>query len=319
MSEPVFELLKTDLADFETRLAAELRSPVAFIDAIGEDLAGAGGKRLRPSLAFLAGQLLDGGRERAVQVALAVELLHSASLLHDDLIDDADTRRGAEAAFRRYGNVVSVMSGDFMLARVLGILARSGSPEFTQLMSETAARICEAEVLQFEMATLETYSLENYFTIIDGKTAVLFAAALEGVALLTGAPETERQALRDFGMYYGRAFQMQDDYLDLLGDAATLGKPVGGDLREGKATFAVLELLGANVAEARTILRRHGASTDDTARMIALVREHGADKQTQAEIIKAARAALGALEVFAPSTAKTALVSLAEQELARVA
>ena len=314
----MFELLKTDLADFETQLAAELRSSVDFIDAIGEDLAGAGGKRLRPSLAFLAGQLLNGSREQALQVALAVELLHSASLLHDDLIDDAETRRGADAAFRRYGNVVSVMSGDFMLARVLGILARSGSPAFTQLMSETAARICEAEVLQFEMATLETYSLENYFTIIDGKTAVLFAAALEGVALLTRAPEAERRALRDYGMYYGRAFQLQDDYLDLLGDAKVLGKPVGGDLREGKATFAVLELLGAGVSEARTILRRHGAEAGDTARVIALVREHGADKSARAEIERSARAALAALEVFPASTAKAVLVGLAERELERV-
>ena len=315
----VSELLKTDLADFETRLAAELRSPVDFIAAIGEDLAGAGGKRLRPSLAFLAAQMLGGSREQAMQVALAVELLHSASLLHDDLIDDADTRRGADAAFRRYGNVVSVMSGDFMLARVLGILARSKSPEFTQLMSDTAARICEAEVLQFEMATLETYSFDNYFTIIDGKTAVLFAAALKGVALLTGAPEAERQALQDYGMHYGRAFQLQDDYLDLLGDAETLGKPVGGDLREGKATFAVLELLGSGVTEARTILRRHGAGVDDTARMIALVREHGADRRARAETERSARLALGALEVFGPSPAKTVLVKLAERELVRVA
>lgn len=322
MSEPVAdvsELLKTDLADFETRLAEELRSPVDFIAAIGEDLAGAGGKRLRPSLAFLAGQLLGAGREQATQVALAVELLHSASLLHDDLIDDADTRRGADAAFRRYGNVVSVMSGDFMLARVLGILARTESPAFTQLMSETAARICEAEVLQFEMATLETYSFDNYFTIIDGKTAVLFTAALVGVALLTNAPEAERQALQDYGMHYGRAFQLQDDYLDLLGDAATLGKPVGGDLREGKATFAVLELLRADVTEARTILRRHGTGADDTVRMVALARKHGADKRARAEIERSAQRALAALAVFGPSPAKTVLAGFAERELARVA
>ena len=318
MSEPILDLLKTDLAEFETRLAAELRSSVGFIDAIGEDLTAAGGKRLRPSLAFLAGQLLDGGREQALQVALAVELLHSASLLHDDLIDDADTRRGADAAFRRYGNVVSVMSGDFMLARVLGILARSKSPRFTQLMSETAAHICEAEVLQFEMATLETYSLDNYFTIIDGKTAVLFAAALEGVALLTHAPEAERRALKDYGMHYGRAFQLQDDYLDLLGDAKVLGKPVGGDLREGKATFAVLELLSAGVSEVRTILRRHASGEGDTARMIALVREHGADKRARDEIERSARTALNALEVFSSSPAKTALAGLAERELERV-
>jgi len=314
----VFAFIRADLAAFETQLAAELRSSVDFIEAIGEDLVGAGGKRLRPSLAFLAGRLLDATREQAQEVALAVELLHSASLLHDDLIDDANTRRGVDAAFRRYGNVVSVMSGDFMLARVLGILARTRSPEFTMLMSQTAARICEAEVLQFQMATLETYALDNYFTIIDGKTAVLLSAALEGVALLTRAPEAERQALRDFGMHYGRAFQMQDDYLDLLGDAATLGKPVGGDLREGKATFAVLELLTAGIEEARTILRRHASLGGDAERMIALVCEHGADVRARDEIAREAVAAIQALAVFGEGDAKSALVSLAEQELARV-
>ena len=315
----MLQLLQTDLADFETRLADELRSPVDFIGAIGGDLAGAGGKRLRPGLAFLAGRLLGAEREQAMQVALSVELLHSASLLHDDLIDDAETRRGVDAAFRRYGNVVSVMSGDFMLARVLGILAHSRSPDFTMLMSRAAAQICEAEVLQFQMATLETYSLENYFTIIDGKTAVLFAAALEGVALLCGAPEAERDALRSFGMHYGRAFQMQDDYLDLLGDAATLGKPVGGDLREGKATFAVLKLLGAGVAEARAVLRRHASQPGDTERMIALLKEYGADEQARAEIRGAALSALEALGVFGASPERTILESLAERELARVA
>lgn len=253
-----------------------------------------------------------------MQVALSVELLHSASLLHDDLVDDAKTRRGVDAAFRRYGNVVSVMSGDFMLARVLAILARGGSSAFTLLLSETAARLCEAQVLEFEMATLETYSLENYRFIIEGKTAVLFAAALEGVALLHHASEAERRALHDFGMHYGRAFQLQDDYLDLLGDETLLGKPVGGDLREGKATFVTLELLAQEVGEAHTILRRHASEPGDTARMIALVREYGADVRAQTEVQREAASAIAALTIFPESEAKRVLTELAERERARV-
>ena len=314
----VFDLIQDDLNRFETQLAAELRSSVAFIEAIGEDLVSAGGKRLRPSLAFLAGKLLGADPNATMRVALATELLHSASLLHDDLIDDADTRRGHEAAFRRYGNVVSVMSGDFMLARVLGLLARSHSSEFTALMSETAARICEGEVLQFQMATLETYSFENYFSIIEGKGAVLFAAALEGVAMLSDVREEERRALREFGVAYGYAFQMRDDYLDLLGDAQTLGKPVGGDLREGKATYAVLTLLERGVDEVRAILRRHASEEGDVARMQTLVRERGADEDAKARIIQETKRATDALEVFSDSPAKDALVALAEQERERV-
>ncbi|HEV2125996.1 MAG TPA: polyprenyl synthetase family protein [Chloroflexota bacterium] len=313
----MLELLHSDLQDFETRLARELRSSVEFIEAIGENLASAGGKRLRPSLAFLAGKLLGADAEAAMRVALSVELLHSASLLHDDLIDDAATRRGHEAAFRRYGNVVSVMSGDYLLAKVLGLLAAADNADFTGLMSDTAAQICEGEVLQFQMATLETYSFDAYFRIIEGKTAVLFAAALEGVALLAAAPLEERAALRTFGLSYGRAFQMQDDYLDLLGDEATLGKPVGGDLREGKATYPTLVLFEQGVAEARAILSRHAQKEGDVARMITLVKDCGADRKTRARIVAEAEAAIEALSVFPDSEAKTQLVRLAERELER--
>lgn len=313
----MLELLHSDLQDFETRLARELRSSVEFIEAISENLASAGGKRLRPSLSFLAGRLLGASAEAAMRVALSVELLHSASLLHDDLIDDAATRRGHEAAFRRYGNVVSVMSGDYLLAKVLGLLAAADNADFTGLMSDTAAQICEGEVLQFQMATLETYSFDDYFRIIEGKTAVLFAAALEGVALLHAAPFKERAALRTFGLSYGRAFQMQDDYLDLLGDEATLGKPVGGDLREGKATYPTLVLFEQGVAEARAILSRHAQKEGDVARMITLVKDCGADRKTRARIVAEAEAAIEALSVFPNSEAKTQLVRLAKRELER--
>ena len=313
----VFELIQDDLQTFETRLEQELRSSVEFIEAIGGNLASAGGKRLRPSLAFLAGKLLNAGDNDALRVALAVELLHSASLLHDDLIDDADTRRGAEAAFRRYGNVVSVMSGDYMLAKVLGLLAEANNAAFTQLMSNTAAQICEGEVLQFQTATLETFSFENYFRVIEGKTAVLFAAALEGVALLTQAPKEHRAALRTFGMAYGRAFQMQDDYLDLLGDESILGKPVGGDLREGKATYAVLLLLEQNIPQVLPILRRHAKKEGDVAQIVELVVQHGADRAAREQIVKEANTAVQALDIFPDGEAKTHLVQLAERELER--
>src|SRR5690606_9220247 len=166
-------LVAAELAEFEASLARELRSDVAFIQAIGDDLVTAGGKRLRPTLALLTGRITGCDPALATTVALAVELLHSASLLHDDLIDDAATRRGSQSAFLRYGNVVSVMSGDFMLARVLGLLARSGSSEFISLMSRVAAALCEGEVLQFQTATLQDWSFAGYRRIIEGKTAEL--------------------------------------------------------------------------------------------------------------------------------------------------
>jgi octaprenyl-diphosphate synthase len=314
----VVPLVADRLREFELRLRAELDSDVAFIDAIGTDLVHAGGKRLRPTLAFLAADLLDADPAATMDVALAVELLHAASLLHDDLIDDAQTRRGAIAAFRRYGNVVSVMSGDFMLARVLGLLARRNDARFTDLMARTAAAICEGEVLQFQAATLETYDFATYQRVIEGKTAVLLATALESVALVASASEGARRALRDFGFAYGRAFQMQDDRLDLLGDAATLGKPVGGDLREGKATYAILWLLAEGIDEPRAVLRRHAREEGDVERVIALVREHGADLAAAAAIAAEAERAIDALAFFPPSAARAALEGFARREIDRL-
>lgn len=314
----MLERVRDRLATFERRLADVVRSDVAFIEAIGEDLVSAGGKRLRPVLAYLASDLVDGSEEDAQRVALSVEMLHSASLLHDDLIDDADTRRGAEAAFRRYGNVVSVMSGDFLLARVLGLLAELGDVRFTRRMSDTAARICEGEVLQFQMATLETWSLEEYRRVIEGKTATLLATASVGPALLAAASSEAIDALDTFGMAYGRAFQMQDDRLDLVGDAATLGKPVGGDLREGKATYAVLVLLEQGVEEAAEILRRHAKRQGDIARMRELVERHGADEASREAIRSEVRTAIEALDVLPDGPARRDLASLAERELARL-
>jgi octaprenyl-diphosphate synthase len=252
-----------------------------------------------------------------MRVALSVELLHSASLLHDDLIDDADTRRGREAAFRRYGNVVSVMSGDYMLAKMFELLAEANSSELIRLISYTAAHICEGEVLQFQMATLETYSFANYFRVIDGKSAVLVAAALEGVAILAHATPEQREVLKIYGMAYGRAFQMQDDYLDLLGDEQKLGKPIGGDLREGKATYSSLVLFDKGIEEARSIIRRHAKQSDDVEKMITLVIEHGADVETRKHIIEEAQKAIVALEIFPDSQSKQHLIQLAQREIER--
>ncbi len=309
---------KEKISLFEKRLAEELKSSVEFIEAIAEDLVSAGGKRLRPKLAFLAADLVGANNEVAVNVAVAVELLHSASLLHDDLIDDADTRRGREAAFRRYGNIVSVMSGDFMLAKVLGILAQTNNAKFTLLMSKTASQICEGEVLQFQAASLESYSFDIYYQIIEGKTAALFVAAIKGVGILANLEAEQQKALEDYAWAYGRAFQMRDDYLDLLGNAEVLGKPVGGDLKEGKATYAVLKLFERNIYEAKEIVKRHASKDNDINRMIELIREYKADDSARAQIDYEVKKAIKAVSIFPDSVAKSELIKLANNELKRI-
>lgn len=311
-------------AAFETRLREVLRSRVAFIELIGDDLVAAGGKRARPGVTFLAAQALGAdaggpGWSAVTDLAVCVELLHSASLLHDDLIDDADTRRGQQAAFRRFGNVVSVMSGDFMLSRLLTLLAgMPHGPALTRAFGETATRICEGEVLQFQVAAYAEYGLDTYLDVIHGKTAALVELAASAPALLLGAPAGQRAALATFGREYGLAFQMQDDLLDLVGDEATLGKPVGGDLREGKATLPVLELLaGPHAPEVRRVLERRAAEPGDVARVRDLALREGAAERTRQEIRRHTGLAAQALATLPPSGARDALAELALHETRR--
>lgn len=311
-------------AAFEARLREVLRSRVEFIELIGEDLVAAGGKRARPAVTFLAAQALgaspqDPNWEAVADLAVCVELLHSASLLHDDLIDDADTRRGQPAAFRRFGNVVSVMSGDFMLSRLLTLLA--GMPQggaLTRAFGVAASQICEGEVLQFQVAAYADYRLEHYLDVIHGKTAALVELAAFSPALLLEAPEVQRAALATFGREYGLAFQMRDDLLDLTGEEATLGKPVGGDLREGKATLPVLYLLdGPHGAEVREVLERRAARPGDIERVRELAWSQGAAERTREEICRRAHLAVKALEALPPSEARQALANLVRLEIDR--
>ncbi|MFC6592148.1 polyprenyl synthetase family protein [Deinococcus lacus] len=294
-----------------------LQSDVEFIQLIGEDLMKAGGKRVRPSVCLLAAQALGarpGGPEwnQVLDLAACTELLHSASLLHDDLIDDADTRRGQPTAFRRFGNVVSVMSGDFMLSRLLARLSTlPASAELTRAFGETAGLVCEGEVLQFQVAAYGDYSTENYLRIIHGKTAALLELAARAPALLLGQPAIE-PALATFGREYGMAFQMRDDLLDLGGDPQQLGKPAGSDLREGKATGPVLALLDTEYApEIRQILERQAAQPGDTERVLVLAQQTGALERTAAEISRRLDLARAALEALPPSPARSALAELA--------
>ncbi|MDO4262677.1 MAG: polyprenyl synthetase family protein [Deinococcus sp.] len=321
---------------FEQRLREVLRSDVEFIELIGEDLVAAGGKRLRPLVTLLAAQALDtlqapgtppspadhsaalpadAPDPDSLALAICIELLHSASLLHDDLIDDADTRRGQEAAFRRYGNVVSVMSGDFMLARLLMLLSElPGTARLTRAFGEVASVICEGEVLQFQVAAYGNPTPEQYGRIIYGKTAALLELAAAAPALLRGAPAPHEAALRQYGRELGMAFQVRDDLLDLLGREEDLGKPVGSDLREGKATFAVLHLLDTPAGEeVRQILLRRASQAGDLARVQALCACYGATEAGWREVTRRLELARAALLDLPASTARRELEALLDR------
>ncbi|WP_456411954.1 polyprenyl synthetase family protein [Oceanithermus sp.] len=303
--------------EFDLRLRELLRSDVEFIQLIEDDLITAGGKRIRPRLALLASEVL-GGVPHALELALAVELLHSATLLHDDLVDDAETRRGREAAFRKYGNAVSVLSGDYLLSRVLFLLAETGRVELVYLFAEAARLLAEGEVLQFQAAAYREYSEAQYYRIIESKTAALMRAATEGAALLGDAPRPLRKALAAYGRAYGLAFQMRDDYLDLMGEEARLGKPVGGDVREGKVTLIALWLLEAHPDEVEPILLRRGREPGDVERLRRLAEVSGVAARVVAAIEERVEEARRALAALPEGPARAALEGLALAELERL-
>jgi octaprenyl-diphosphate synthase len=309
--------LELPLALFEERLREVIRSDVEFIRLIEEDLVTAGGKRVRPRLVFLASGAL-GDVPHAVDMALVVELLHSATLLHDDLVDDAETRRGQVAAFRKYGNAVSVLSGDYLLARLMYLLAGMGCMELVAMVAQTARELSEAEVLQFQVAALADYSLEAYERIITGKTASVMRLCCEGPAVLAGVPAEQRLALAQFGLLYGQAFQMRDDYLDLMGSVEALGKPVGGDVREGKLTRVTLRLLEEFPQEAGEILRRKGEGVGDLERLRTLAVQAGIDREVVEAIRERVEAAVAQLRALPPSPYRDALEALARKELSRL-
>ena len=308
--------LEASLRRFEEALSELVQSDVLFVRLIHQDLVTAGGKRIRPRLVFLASRAL-GGAPFEMELALAVELLHSATLLHDDLIDDAETRRGKEAAFRKYGNAVSVLSGDFLLSRLLHVIAKTGRMELVERFAQVAKTLSEGEVLQFQVAALEDYSLENYERIITAKTAVLMELSTEGPALLKGVDGEVREALARFGLLYGQAFQMRDDYLDLMGTPEALGKPVGGDVREGKATLITL-LLMERFPEVREVLRRKGRREGDLDRLRMLAWESGVAEEVERRIRERALLAAAALKPLPPSPCKEALEALALKEAERL-
>jgi octaprenyl-diphosphate synthase len=317
--DEVLTQVRVPLAALERRLERELVSEVEFIQLIAHDIVAAGGKRLRPAVVFLSARALGGSVDGEMELALAAELLHTATLLHDDLIDDAETRRGQVAAFRRFGNGVSVLSGDFLLSRVLGLLATLNRQEITQLFADTALKICEGEVLQFQIAQRGEYTVGGYLEVITRKTAVLLRACALGAAYLAGAPPEVRGALERFGLDYGRAFQVQDDLLDVIGDPGVTGKPIGTDVREGKATLPVLYLLEDGVEEAREILERRGARPGDAERMREIALGSRAVARVRDLTEQLTLSACSALRILPPSPARGALEDLAMRASERVA
>ncbi|HET8997047.1 MAG TPA: polyprenyl synthetase family protein, partial [Acetobacteraceae bacterium] len=249
-------LVGGDIEACNRAIIARMDSPVSLIPQLAAHIVAAGGKRLRPLLTLAAARLCGYAGDRHVHLAACVEFIHTATLLHDDVVDESQLRRGLASANAVFGNKASVLVGDFLFARAFQLMVDDGSLKVLGILSQAAATIAEGEVLQLVTQNDLSTPEERYLEVIKGKTAALFAAACQVGAVVADRPEIEERALAEYGLNLGIAFQLVDDALDYAADQATLGKTVGDDFREGKITLPVLVAYQAGDADERAFWRR---------------------------------------------------------------
>jgi octaprenyl-diphosphate synthase len=258
-------LAAADMAAVNDLIRRRLASDVALVNQVSEHIIAAGGKRLRPMLVILAARALGGGGPAVHQLAAIIEFIHTSTLLHDDVVDESDLRRGRKTANALWGNAASVLVGDFLYSRSFQLMVELDSMPVMALLADTTNRIAEGEVLQLLHVNNPDTDEAAYLRVIERKTAVLFAAATRLGALLAGAGEAEQRQLYDYGLNLGLAFQIADDVLDYTADAEALGKNLGDDLAEGKATLPLIHAMAHSGAEVRERLRQIIEQGDSSA------------------------------------------------------
>jgi octaprenyl-diphosphate synthase len=293
-------LVAADMLAVDALIRRRLASEVVLINQIGEHIIAAGGKRLRPALLLLAAQALGYRGTDHHQLAAVIEFIHTATLLHDDVVDESDLRRGRETANSLWGNAASVLVGDFLYSRSFQLMVELDRMPVMRILADTTNAIAEGEVLQLLHVHNPDTNEAAYLRVVERKTAVLFAAATQLGAVLSGADAATEQALHAYGLQLGFAFQIADDVLDYEGDAATLGKNLGDDLAEGKATLPLIHAIEHSAPAQRERLRaiiEHG-DADAFDEVLAAIRASGGldyARGRAAEYAQAAEQALAAL------------------------
>jgi len=291
----------------------QLHSDVPLVENIGYYIVGAGGKRMRPVLVLLCSRACEYTGGSHVQLATVIEFIHTATLLHDDVVDMSAMRRGRPTANSQWNNPSSVLVGDFIYSRAFQIMVSLANHRIMQIMADTTNRIAEGEVLQLANKHNVDITEADYLRVIHDKTAILFQAAAQCGAILATAGQQQEQALRDFGLHVGTAFQLIDDVLDYDGDADKLGKNIGDDLAEGKPTLPLIYAMrNSSAADARLIrdsLKTGGL--DSLERIIAIVRESGGLDYTRRMAEKEVSTARACLNELPESSYRSALDSMA--------
>ncbi len=310
-------LVGVDLRRVNDVIVRRMHSPVALIPQLAGHIVAAGGKRMRPMLTLAAARLCgyaDG--DRHVNLAACVEFIHTATLLHDDVVDESDLRRGLKTANAVWGNKASVLVGDFLFSRAFQVMVEDGSIDVLRILSNASATISEGEVLQLTTANDTETTESAYLEVIKAKTATLFAAAARVGAVVAGRGRPDEDALDSYGMNLGIAFQLVDDVLDYASKAETMGKDVGDDFRDGKITLPVVLAFLRGDEEQRGFWRRtleeQEQNEGDLARAIELMRSHGALRDTVERARHYGAIARDALGVFPDHPIKRALVELVD-------
>jgi octaprenyl-diphosphate synthase len=317
----LMEFVTADMDLVNRTILSRTSSDVTMIPEVANHLIGSGGKRLRPVLTLAMAKLGGYGGDGHIKLAAAVEFMHTATLLHDDVVDESDMRRGRLAARMLWGNEASVLVGDFLLGQAFKMMVEVGSLRALEILSTAAAVIAEGEVMQLAAAKNTATTEDEYLMVIRAKTAELFAAACEVGPAITGRPKAEQAACRSYGMNLGIAFQLVDDALDYGGTSAKLGKNIGDDFRDGKITLPVVLSFRRGSEHERDFWRRtleQGDAQDgDLSTAISLMSKHRALEDT----IKRARhygaIAKDALALFPDSPMKEALAETVEFVIAR--
>ena len=317
--DDLYALIADDMRSVDAVIRQRLHSEVVLVRQVAEYIVAGGGKRMRPALVLLAAGAVDYRGTRHHDLAAIVEFIHTATLLHDDVVDESNLRRGRSTANALFGNAASVLVGDFLYSRAFQMMVGIGSMRVMEVLSDATNVIAEGEVLQLMNCHNADIDVEEYLQVIRFKTAKLFEAAGRLGAIIGGADAAVEAALSDYGMHLGTAFQLIDDVLDYSGAEAETGKHVGDDLAEGKPTLPLIHAMKHGTVEQSSCVRRaiEEGGRDQFAEVLAAVRASGAIEASRAQAEAEAKSAGAALSVLPPSIYRDALIQLSSFAVAR--
>ena len=317
----IFEPIRSELEAVEHEFVRHIQSRVALIPEMGRYIQKSGGKRVRPAVLLMAARLGGYKGDGAVLYASVVEFIHTATLVHDDIIDGADLRRGRMAVHSRWGNDITVLLGDYLYIKSMAMALTQDSLAIVRVLCDVTLHMIEGELYQLTKTGDVDIPEEEHFEIIRRKTAFLFGGCAQIGGMLGKMPPDREMALRDYGFNLGIAFQLVDDLLDYTADQAALGKPIGGDLREGKVTLPIILLLqrGGDEADAlvRSVVQERAVTTEQWRELLALLREHRSTELAYERAVEYANRAKGCLAAFPPGVERDALMALPDYVLAR--